>query len=701
MTTEPSPAGAPGAEAVGGRLSGVIVAGGRERAFRQARWHSLWVKTLRIALPLICVGVFGAYGLAVMRSAGWGEKLPQLPLPKVDPLNLTMENPHYEGYSKDGGRYVVSADTARQELSNLGVFKLDGIRARLTQTDATTTEFVAKMGVYDSKTALIELAERIKVTSSNGLVAHLTQATIESKEGRIASTQPVEVELPNANVRSRAMTLHHKTREIAFIDEVRARLTPAPKAPPKPLVDAAKDVSKDAASGAGGQAAAAVGAAAGAAPAGGLLSGTGGPIDIASNRLDIDDGRHTILFSGAVKAAQGDGTLQSPELLVVYEAGAGGAGKSIAATEAMTANRIDRMTAKGPVLLTRAARDQVTADGLEFDGRGELLTLAGNVVVTQGADRRVTAARADVDVRADTTLLTGGVVAAVGRNELRGRRLHLDNKAARMQLASPAEPGHGAERISAHFVREAPVAAAKKAPAASANPLSASFATDPAAPIDLQAATLDVDDRAKTAVFRGDVTAVQGDVSLRAAELTVRYAGQSGLMGAGGVAASGGAGAGATGATQITRIEARRKVLVTAKGGQTASGDRADFDTKANTVELGGDVVLTQGQNVVRGSKLVIDLNTGESRIVTSAAEGWQAKAGPDGAAPAIAAPRVPGAPLLKRDRPSAIFYPKDLKKQSPGGAGATAPASSAWDAQAKPVRRSAPVTPPAPGFPE
>jgi len=48
---------------------------------------------------------------------------------------------------------------------------------------------------------------------------------------------------------------------------------------------------------------------------------------------------------------------------------------------------------------------------------------------------------------------------------------------------------------------------------------------------------------------------------------------------------------------------------------QTATGESALFDVKSNTVTLKGNVVVTQGQNVMRGDRLVVDLASGVSRV--------------------------------------------------------------------------------------
>ena len=45
----------------------------------------------------------------------------------------------------------------------------------------------------------------------------------------------------------------------------------------------------------------------------------GEPVDVASNRLDIDDDKKTALFTGNVVATQAGATLRSPEMTVTYD----------------------------------------------------------------------------------------------------------------------------------------------------------------------------------------------------------------------------------------------------------------------------------------------------------------------------------------------------------------------------------------------
>jgi len=120
---------------------------------------------------------------------------------------------------------------------------------------------------------------------------------------------------------------------------------------------------------------------------------------------------------------------------------------------------------------------------------------------------------------------------------------------------------------------------------------------DKSAPIEIVADSLVVRQAERLAVFSGNVDATQGERSLRADELKVFY-GEEQLGGGQG----------------IRRIEAIGRVVV-AEPGQTAQGDRGVYDPEAGKIRLDGNVVLTRGDNVVRGGQLEMDLATGTAVV--------------------------------------------------------------------------------------
>jgi lipopolysaccharide export system protein LptA len=129
-------------------------------------------------------------------------------------------------------------------------------------------------------------------------------------------------------------------------------------------------------------------------------------------------------------------------------------------------------------------------------------------------------------------------------------------------------------------------------------------------PVHIESATLEVRDKEKIATFSGNVKVTQGDTGMRSKSLVVFYEQDAEDKGSTMKAATPGPG----GQQRIKKLEARGSVVVTQKD-QTATGELGLFDMKTNTVTLTGNVVMTQGQNVLRGDRLLVDLTSGVSRV--------------------------------------------------------------------------------------
>jgi lipopolysaccharide export system protein LptA len=118
-------------------------------------------------------------------------------------------------------------------------------------------------------------------------------------------------------------------------------------------------------------------------------------------------------------------------------------------------------------------------------------------------------------------------------------------------------------------------------------------------PIHIEAATLEVHDKAKTATFSGNVQVVQGDTTMRCRSLVVFYGAEEGAGTAKPAAARPVAEGPATpgmpqGAQSIRRIEARGGVTVVTKD-QNASGELGVYDLKTKTITLTGNARVESG----------------------------------------------------------------------------------------------------------
>lgn len=172
------------------------------------------------------------------------------------------------------------------------------------------------------------------------------------------------------------------------------------------------------------------------------------------------------------------------------------------------------------------------------------------------------------------------------------------------------------------------------APKASTEILGTGFQRDSDQPVNIAADRLDVAQDAKTATFSGNVEIIQGELRLKAATVVVHYRSKDEEAAAAAAAAGKGApapakpaatakpdGAAGNGASEISRLEAKTDVFLSSAT-QTAQGDWADYDVVNGQVTMGGKVVLTRGKNVLKGTALALDLNTGRSRLTAEPGAG-------------------------------------------------------------------------------
>ncbi|MBZ9820792.1 LptA/OstA family protein [Mesorhizobium sp. CA4] len=129
-------------------------------------------------------------------------------------------------------------------------------------------------------------------------------------------------------------------------------------------------------------------------------------------------------------------------------------------------------------------------------------------------------------------------------------------------------------------------------------------------PIQIESDKLEVRQAESMAVFSGNVTVNQGPTLLKAGKMTVYYvkdanAGKSAAAGASAM----------TGSANIDHLEVENKVYVKSND-QVATGDSGTFDMKTQVLVLKGkEVVLSQGDNVLKGCKLTVQMKSGLANV--------------------------------------------------------------------------------------
>jgi lipopolysaccharide export system protein LptA len=136
-------------------------------------------------------------------------------------------------------------------------------------------------------------------------------------------------------------------------------------------------------------------------------------------------------------------------------------------------------------------------------------------------------------------------------------------------------------------------------------------------PVQIEAASLEVRDKNKMATFAGNVQVVQGDTTMKCQRLVVFYGEEVGIAQNSNPPPPKSAGDSKKSPQNIRRIEARGGVTVVTKD-QNASGDLGVYDLLAKTITLTGNVVVSQGQNVIHGERVVVDTVTGNAKVESS-----------------------------------------------------------------------------------
>lgn len=129
-------------------------------------------------------------------------------------------------------------------------------------------------------------------------------------------------------------------------------------------------------------------------------------------------------------------------------------------------------------------------------------------------------------------------------------------------------------------------------------------------PIEITSDSLEVHQEENTATFIGNVVAIQGDVRLKSDRMVVYYTGKDEKKAEPKTPKT----QDAAQKQSIKKIDVEGNVLLTTPE-ETASGARGDYDVINQEIHLNEDVLLTRGQNTLKGSHLTYNFDKGQSVI--------------------------------------------------------------------------------------
>lgn len=119
--------------------------------------------------------------------------------------------------------------------------------------------------------------------------------------------------------------------------------------------------------------------------------------------------------------------------------------------------------------------------------------------------------------------------------------------------------------------------------------------TDPKAPVEIAADQMSVNQNTGKASFSGNVVIAQGEMRLSAPQVEVSYAGAD--------------------RRRIQTLHATGGKVTLVSGPDAAEAQDAVYDVAGGQVRLTGDVLVTQGQNVMTGNEMTLNLTDGTAQV--------------------------------------------------------------------------------------
>ena len=156
---------------------------------------------------------------------------------------------------------------------------------------------------------------------------------------------------------------------------------------------------------------------------------THAPVDVAADRIEVQDNANRAIFSGNVKIVQAEMTLTAARVTVLYS-------KPPPGSAADAGPQVQRMDASGNVYVVDPS-ETARGDFGVYDTQRRLITMIGDVTLTRGQSV-VHGARLVMDLDSGRSTLDGSAVGGVGAASSGGRVTGRFTVPQRNTTATPA-----------------------------------------------------------------------------------------------------------------------------------------------------------------------------------------------------------------------------------------------------------------------
>ncbi len=199
----------------------------RNRAHRAAKQHSVRVKQLRRALPILTVLI----GIGFFATMLLDSRMALTSQGSVDDLgvagaSITMENPKLTGFSKSSRPYEILATRAEQSLQEPNRVTLSELDAKIETGSSGMTRLTAPRGRFETQKQQLFLDENVTIRSDKGDMADLRNAEVDLEAGNIVTRLPVRIKIGQTQLSADTMQVLKNGDQIIFDGKVRMTMHP-------------------------------------------------------------------------------------------------------------------------------------------------------------------------------------------------------------------------------------------------------------------------------------------------------------------------------------------------------------------------------------------------------------------------------------------------------------------------------------------
>lgn len=157
--------------------------------------HDALVKGIKFGLPIIILGFILILAIAPFDRRGDVSFILDKNEVEKARERMRLEQARYTGEDNKGQKFLIVADRAVQQSSNVPVVVIQGMRARLNLARGPLT-IVALKGRYDLEQELVKVDGPIRVAGPDGYRLLTRDVTVDLDKRLMQSSGPVSGELP-------------------------------------------------------------------------------------------------------------------------------------------------------------------------------------------------------------------------------------------------------------------------------------------------------------------------------------------------------------------------------------------------------------------------------------------------------------------------------------------------------------------------